>query len=199
MSLDFIGALPLISLVSLSLVVLLIEALFRESEQVSYWVSLVGLIVCIVLSATSISNSGFAFSNMITVGGFGAFFSTLFLVAALLTIVLLRDYIKKEHKDFGEFYLLILFATTGMILMAIAADLIIIFLGLELMSICLYILAGFIRNRCVRNRIFALWYCFDLRSNRYDTSSTDRAEFWSSFFLAVFLERHRFTACRIFL
>lgn len=151
MSLDFIGALPLISLVSLSLLVLLIEALVRESEQISYWVSLVGLLVCIVLSATSISNSGFAFNNMITVGGFGAFFSTLFLIAALLTIVLLRDYIKKEHKDFGEFYLLILFATTGMILMAIAADLIIIFLGLELMSICLYILAGFIRNRPVAN------------------------------------------------
>src|ERR1700690_1661335 len=107
MSFDFISTLPLISLVSLSLIVLLIESFFRESETISYWVSLIGLIVCIVLSATSISNSGFAFNNMITVGGFGAFFSTLFLIAALLTIVLSREYINKEHKNFGEFYLLI--------------------------------------------------------------------------------------------
>ncbi len=145
------AALPLSLIVGLSLIVLVAEALLKESEKVSYWISVLGLAVCAVVSSAMIPASGLAFGDMITAGGYGSFFSALFAVAALLTVVLSRDYIRRERSAFGEYYLLILFATTGMMLMASAADLIVIFLGLELMSICLYVLAGFFRDQPTAN------------------------------------------------
>jgi len=148
---DTITAIPLLSVVLLSLVVLLIESLVKKGETVSYWISIVGLVVSAYLAYVSIPQVQLLFNGMLTSGGLGGFFSTLFILSALLTVVLSRDYIRKEHENFGEFYLLILFATIGMMLMAMAADLMIVFLGLELMSICLYVLAGFMRKRLIAN------------------------------------------------
>ncbi len=142
---------PIISITIVSLIVLLVEALIKQSERLSYWISVVGLVVTVYFSLLTIELSGTAFNRMVTVGGFGSMFATLFSIAALLTIVLSRDYLKKEHANFGEFYLLILFSTLGMMLMASAADLIVIFLGLEVMSICLYVLAGFLRKKVLSN------------------------------------------------
>ncbi|HUL44136.1 MAG TPA: NADH-quinone oxidoreductase subunit N [Bacteroidota bacterium] len=148
---DILTASPLLAMVVLSLVVLLIEAMVKKGEVVSYWISVAGLALSAYLAFGSIPHPQVLFNEMLASGGLGGFFSTLFILSALLTIILSREYISKEHENFGEFYLLILFATIGMMLMAMAADLIIIFLGLELMSICLYVLAGFIRNRPISN------------------------------------------------
>src|SRR5258705_10232132 len=57
------------------------------------------------------------------------------------------DYIRREGQEAGEFYILILLSSLGMMLMASAGDLIIVFLGLETMSIALYVLTGFFRHR----------------------------------------------------
>jgi NADH-quinone oxidoreductase subunit N len=142
---------PILSISILSLLVLLIEALVKKSESVSFWVSVFGLLICAFISLSMIGVTGTAFNKMVSVGGYGSFFASLFICAAFLTIVLSRDYVRNEHVSFGEFYLLILLSTLGMMLMAAANDLIIIFLGLELMSICLYVLAGFIRTRSISN------------------------------------------------
>jgi len=142
---------PLISITVVSLIVLLIEGLLKQSEKFSYWVSIIGIIVTIYFALDTFSLMGTVFNNMITVGGFGSMFAILFSVAALLTIILSRDYLEREKAHFGEFYILILLATLGMMLMAYAADLIVIFLGLELMSICLYVLAGFFRKKILSN------------------------------------------------
>jgi NADH-quinone oxidoreductase subunit N len=148
---DIVASAPIVFLTGIALLVLLLEALLRKSEPVSYFVSILGLIITAVLSFLRIGNEGTAFNNMITTGGYGCFFSALFATAALLTVMISRDYIRKEQVAFGEFYLLILLATVGMMLMASAADLIVVFLGLELMSICLYTLAGFLRSKSRSN------------------------------------------------
>ncbi|MBI4547895.1 MAG: NADH-quinone oxidoreductase subunit N [Ignavibacteriae bacterium] len=148
---ELVAIAPITLLTALSLIVLVIEALMKQSEGVSYAVSVVGLVICLLISLGTIDLTGTAFNQMLTVGGYGSLFSSLFVIAALLTVILSRDYLQKEHINFGEFYLLILFSTLGMMLMAYAADLIIIFLGLELMSICLYVLAGFMRKRLLSN------------------------------------------------
>ena len=142
---------PIISISIVSLIVLLVEALVKQGERLSYWISVVGLVITAYVAIATMPLIGTAYNRMVTVGGFGSMFATLFSIAALLTVVLSRDYITKEHANFGEFYLLILFSTLGMILMASAADLIVLFLGLELMSICLYVLAGFFRKRLLSN------------------------------------------------
>ncbi|MBI1805346.1 MAG: NADH-quinone oxidoreductase subunit N [Ignavibacteria bacterium] len=142
---------PISTLAVFSLIVLLIETFVKESERITFWISVIGLILCTILSLVTIDLTGTVFRNMIFVGGLGSFFAALFSIAAVVTVILSRDYLQKEHVYFGEFYLLILFATLGMMLMASAADLIMIFLGLELMSICLYVLAGFMRTRMISN------------------------------------------------
>ncbi|MFI5252478.1 MAG: NADH-quinone oxidoreductase subunit N [Bacteroidota bacterium] len=148
---DFYSILPIVFLAGLSLVVLILEAFIKKSAEVSFWVSLVGIAVDLVITTGRLLPTGDSFANMITQSGYGSFFGVLFLAGAFITIVLSREYLKKSNSDFGEFYLLILLATLGMMLMASAADLIVIFLGLELMSICLYVLVGFFRKRAKSN------------------------------------------------
>lgn len=141
-----------ISIVSLTaLVVLTIESLGDKTEGLNCWISIVGLIAAIVAAAPSLVNSGTAFAGMVTTGGYSSFFSILFCLAGLLSVMISESYIRKENIEHGEYYSLLLFAVAGMMLMAAAADLIIFFLGLETMSITFYVMAGFARKRQTSN------------------------------------------------
>lgn len=86
------------------------------------------------------------FFRMITLDPFATFFSALFLVAAILTVIMSYRYLEIENEQHSEYYALILFATAGMMFMAGAVDLVTIFVGLELMSISTYILVGLLRT-----------------------------------------------------
>jgi NADH-quinone oxidoreductase subunit N len=83
---------------------------------------------------------------MILVDNFALFFNSIFLIAAGLSILMSVNYLKEQEMSHGEFYALILFATVGMMFMAAGSNLITIFLGLETMSISIYVLAGFFRR-----------------------------------------------------
>ena len=148
---DFIVVAPISFLTIISLAVLVTDALLKQREKISYWLTVFGLFFSMLLSLSSLDLTGSVFNRMVSVGGVGSLFSGLFALAGLLTVMLSRDYLRKEEAMYGEYYLLILFSTLGMLLMATAADLIMIFLGLELMSICLYVLAGFFRRRPISN------------------------------------------------
>ncbi|MEE8350527.1 MAG: NADH-quinone oxidoreductase subunit N [Acidobacteriota bacterium] len=87
-----------------------------------------------------------AFYGMITLDAFALFFSMLFLAAAFLSVLMSYRYLEVEEERATEYYALILFATSGMMFMAGAIDLISLFIGLELMSISTYILVGFMRR-----------------------------------------------------
>ncbi len=150
-SIDVFQFLPLLSVTVLSLFILFFESVLKPNDYFSFWVSVFGLLICGAISIGTVPLSGTAMSGMITVGGYGSLFAALFIVSALFTIVFSRDYLQKTYKNVGEFYLLVIFATIGMMLMAAANDLIVLFLGLELMSICLYVLAGFLRQRTKSN------------------------------------------------
>jgi NADH-quinone oxidoreductase subunit N len=84
---------------------------------------------------------------MLVADGYSVFLNLIFLLAAGLTILIALNYLPRSGLDRGEFYFLLLFTVTGMMLMAQAADLIIVFLALELLSIPLYILSAFARPR----------------------------------------------------
>ena len=148
---ELLAIAPMSCMTILALLVLTILAAVRHSEEICYWVATAGLLVSAFISLSTIDLTGTAFNRMVTVGGTGSLFAALFSLCALLTVVLSRDYIGKGHVNLGEFYLLIILASLGMMLMAAAADLIVIFLGLELMSLCLYVLAGFTRDRAISN------------------------------------------------
>jgi len=88
-----------------------------------------------------------AFHDMVVTDGFSVFLDIIFLGSGLAAVALAYDYLKRMGIERGEYYSLLLFTLSGMLLMASAHDMIIVFLALELLSIPLYILAGFARPR----------------------------------------------------
>jgi len=91
-------------------------------------------------------NELLAFNGLIVVDSFFTFFGLLFLLATALVILMSIKYLDLEGEHEGEYYALILFAAVGMLFMAGGTDLITLFIGLELMALCFYLLAGFLRR-----------------------------------------------------
>lgn len=114
---------------------------------------IVGLTVAALAAALAVSVMdmfgpvGESFSGMLAYGGVAAFGNTVILFGTLFCVLLSHEYLEAIDHNFGEVYAMVLFATAGMLALASANNLIMIFLGLETMSICLYVLAGTIRER----------------------------------------------------
>ena len=91
------------------------------------------------------------FGGMFVHDGFTVFFTLLFCAIGAVAVLLSWDYVRRTRIHQAEYYALLLCATLGMVLMAASNDLIMIFLGLELMSLALYVLVGFRRNQLESN------------------------------------------------
>lgn len=144
---DLWNSAPLLALTIAGLLALVVEAVGKDKPIASYWISLLGVLASLVLTFLSLEPSTAIFNNMLLQGGYSGYCNLIFLSSALLSIVLSRSYLERMDYHRGEFYILIVFATTGMMLMAAALDLTIVFLGIELMSVCLYVLAGYMRKK----------------------------------------------------
>jgi NADH-quinone oxidoreductase subunit N len=145
--LDLWYASPLVAVTLAGIAVLIVEGIRRNNAAASRIVSLAGLLTAGVCTVLTYGSNQPGFNGTFLHGTYGSFFTMLFLAAGFLTVVVSRQYLSRLAINRSEYYALILFAITGMILMASAVDLVIIFLGLELMSLCLYVLAGFDRTR----------------------------------------------------
>ncbi len=143
---------PLLVVGVFALIVLAIDIIWpRNRGSVSSYISLLGIAVAIVSCALLWGRVETGFNGMVVLDKFATFSNILFLAGTGLTIFISADYLQREECSRSEYYLLLLTSTLGMMLMAAGTDLIVIFLGLELMSISLYILVGFIRSRSVSN------------------------------------------------
>ena len=142
---DLITNSPLLTLTATGLLLILIESTKSTRTRITFGVGIVGLAVTGVLACFHLTPEQSTFNGMLNAGGYGSYFTIIFVLAAILTFLLSRSYLERMGNSKGEYYILIVFATVGMMLMASANDLIIVFLGIELMSICLYILVGFFR------------------------------------------------------
>src|SRR5207248_1675083 len=92
-------------------------------------------------------HSGFYFYSTVVVDNFRLSITYILLIGAALTVLMSGPYLHREGVDLGEYYCLVLFATVGMMFMAAASDLVVIFVGLETLSISVYILAAFQRGK----------------------------------------------------
>ena len=138
--------LPEIFLSVLAMALLLINV-FAPGGQKTYlaYISFFGIVATAVLVATGWGSHIESFSGSVVLDNFATFFKMTFLVAAGLTVLIADSYMEREGCNHGELYPLILFTVVGMMLMASGTDLMTIFLGLEVMSVSLYVLAGFNR------------------------------------------------------
>src|SRR6185436_2630074 len=87
-----------------------------------------------------------AFQGSLIVDGFSIFFNWIFLLAALIISIVSYKYLDIEGEHHGEYYGLILLAECGMYFLAAGTDLVTLFIGLELMALCFYIMVGFLRG-----------------------------------------------------
>jgi NADH-quinone oxidoreductase subunit N len=147
---------PEIIIASTAMIILMLQAFSpRESRKIMGYVSLAGVIFgAVILMGSSCSQSSapaYWFSGTWVVDNYSRFFKLLFLLCTGLTILLSLKYLKDEGINHGEYFAILLFATVGMMIMASGSDFITIVLGLELMSICLYVLTGYTRGRQISN------------------------------------------------
>ncbi len=137
---------PELSLVAFAIVVILLD-LFIQRKGWLVVVSIVGLVVSAGFTIAMWGGSAQSiFNNMLAVDNFALFFKLLFLGIAALVILASVDYVSKFARFRGEYYALVLLSTLGMMLMAATAELISIYIALELTSISLYVLVGFLKD-----------------------------------------------------
>jgi NADH-quinone oxidoreductase subunit N len=134
---------PELFMTVLALVLLLADLFLIKKKGVLAALSILGVGV---VAFTLIGSSGSTFGGMFISDGYSSFFKIIFFINLILSVLISIKYIGIERVNFGEYYSLITLSTLGMMVMASAADLIVLYLGLELMALSTYILAGFIRH-----------------------------------------------------
>ncbi len=139
---------PEIIMTAFGFLVLLIDVFTPRAEKKGYLgiICLIGIILAFLFTLPQFGFVKSGFGGMFTSDGFSLFFKLLFLIIAFLTILISMGYVQREGIEFGEYYALILFSTLGMMLMSAGTHLITLFLGLETMSISIYILTGMMRE-----------------------------------------------------
>jgi NADH-quinone oxidoreductase subunit N len=145
---DFYTLLPVILLVVWACALLLVDLFIpKERKWLTATLAAFGLALALGFTLSQVGRENTGFNGMVVLDGFAVFVNALLLVAGLLGVALAYGYIKRMGIERGEYYTLMLFSLSGMMLMAQAADLIIVFLSLELLSLPLYVLAAFARPR----------------------------------------------------
>jgi NADH-quinone oxidoreductase subunit N len=142
-----------------AVLIMMIDAVARKIERrVAGIVSLVGVAGSAAAVVSLWGHSGeTSFRGMIITDDFRLFFALIFLIVTFLTVLISLRWIEDEGLPAGEYFALLMFATTGMLFMSAANDLVMIFLGLEITSISTYVLCGY-RRRDLRSNESAMKY-----------------------------------------
>jgi NADH-quinone oxidoreductase subunit N len=119
----------------------------RHRREHMAFVGLAGVAAALATTVLLWSSDDKGFQGMVVLDNFALFLTLVIGYATGLVLLLSIDYVQRRGLETGEFYILVLFAATGMVIMAGANDLIVVFLGLETMSLALYVLAGIFRTR----------------------------------------------------
>jgi NADH-quinone oxidoreductase subunit N len=144
---DLLLVLPELLVVATACVVFALDPVLHLLQKDGLaWLSLGTLAVCMGLIASQMSHAASAFGGLVVIDAYGCFWKLLLCFVSGLTVLLSYSYLKEERLYFGEYYGFILLALSGMMVMVSSADLLTIYLGTELMSLSLYVLAGLKRS-----------------------------------------------------
>ena len=146
-SADLMLILPELVLAGFAILIMVADPFLRPSRR--KWLGIVALVGTGAAAAATflmIGRTGTGFGGMILGDAFGVYFRFLLLAIALITLLSSLDYVERAGLPPGEYFALILFGTVGMGFMVASAELIVVFLGLEMSSISTYILVGYRRQ-----------------------------------------------------
>lgn len=145
-SIDLIALAPVLVLSVFAMLVLVLDLWGGRNKTLLVFTSLVGLLMTAISAFAKHPIPAYSFNDSYIVDHLSLFFICIFTISSALAILLSVEYNEREGIRAGEYYALILFCTVGMILLASSTDMIMIFLGIEIVSICLYVLAGIRRG-----------------------------------------------------
>ena len=144
---------PMLIVVVTAMLVLMVDLFLpRDRKSLCVVVSLVGVVAAWVACfflwpfGASAATAKTAFNGSVVADNFALAFQLILLVVVALSVLLSENYIQQKGINHGEYYALMLFSTSGAMLMATSRELITIFIGLEVLSIALYVLSGFART-----------------------------------------------------
>jgi len=143
--------LPMVELTIFALGILLIDLMVPRSWK---WINAAGALVGVLFAALCVwqiqsmlpPRGLVGFYNSLLVDRFAVYFWYLFLAGAGISILMSVHYLEIEDEHHGEYYALLLLSVVGMMCMAAGIDVVLIFIGLELMAISSYVLVGFLRR-----------------------------------------------------
>ena len=151
MGADYFPALPLIILVLGGMTIMILEPFTGPAGksrmgQIAIFTCFLAFLATYTLRIRYQGRTILAFGGMFVLDDFTLFFQWLFLVITAIAALISMRFNERESINRGEYYALLLFACSGMLLMAGSGDLILTFLGIEILSIATYVLAGFKRD-----------------------------------------------------
>ncbi|MHA4735221.1 NADH-quinone oxidoreductase subunit N [Ensifer adhaerens] len=123
------------------------QLLPKGKDALLVWASVAVVLLAALATFTLSGEAQPAYAGMFVADPFSIFFKSLFYLSILLTFLLSRNYADIEGIGGSEYYVLLLLALAGMMIMASATDLLSIYVGLELMVLCTYVLTGFLRRQ----------------------------------------------------
>jgi len=145
---DFGSIMPLLMLAGTAIIILILDLFLDETKKfINGLVALLGFVAALVALYIVRDYGVEAFGGFFIMDKLSIYFNLLFCLVGAITVLLSHNYLKVEGVDRGEYYVLLMMATVGMMLLAGAGNLIMVFLGLETMSIPVYVLAGFRKRR----------------------------------------------------
>jgi NADH-quinone oxidoreductase subunit N len=146
-----LGLIGPLLIITLTACLVLVIDLFRigQPKNFAFHLSWFGIVAASVFNLLLWSREDLrpVFGGMLTVDRFAVLFNALLYLSALLTLFLSRSYMQRAGVDIAEYYVMILAVVMGMSIIAMSGDLIVLFLGVELLSIPLYVLAAILRSR----------------------------------------------------
>lgn len=145
---DFYTILPIAVVLGWALLLLIVDLWIPANRKgITALLAAIGMAAAIGLSLSQIGVSAQGFKGMVMLDSFAIYLNVIYLFSGILAIGLGYDYLKRMGLERGEYYVLMMFSIAGMMLLTQAYNLIVVFLAVELLSIPLYILAGFARPR----------------------------------------------------
>ena len=149
-TIDFNIIYPEICLLLASFLILVLP-FFRINTRISPIIAFVGLMAAAITAYDQWGSPESGFFGMITCDNFGVAFKFIFILTSSVALLMAHRYMNTKAINRAEFYALLLISTVGMMVMANTTDLVVIFIGLEVMSVPLYVMAGFARRSLESN------------------------------------------------
>lgn len=145
---DFRWIIPEITVTVAGLLALLATAFGKgkTGSRLSGIVTLIGAVVALYFAVVMWDTKGLAFSGLYTIDSFGSFLKIIFLIILCLVTVISFRYTEREDLVEGEYFALMSFGTLGMMVMVSSTSFVTIFIGLEVMSLSIYVLCGLLKS-----------------------------------------------------